>query len=471
MTESEKGKISRRNYLKYAGGVVAAAVVVGAGYGIYEATKPAPIVPSPTTATATQVVTSSVPPTGTPTGVNVAYMGAGGVTSDHASFFAAQCKQVTGDTLTVNAIPYASYEDKLMLSLTSHSGAYDIICFTCTDLAQISQYMLPLTDFIARDGAAMNFADFVPQMVQNHATYKNVVYGIPWLGDARMFFYRTDLFAKNGIKSVPETEDDLIADAKLLTLPGGVFYGFADQYAQGAQDTFCFAEELWKRNTDFFDSNWKPIFNSAAGIDGLNFMMSVLQDKIAPQACVTYAFDEVMTAFTQDEAAMVNNFPFMGVDAEDPTSSKVAGKMGTGVMPRPANGIHAGYTGGWSLGICKDSKNQAAAWEVIKYLTSPTVDAYIYTGKMPSRISTYSNAILLKSYPWLPGILANEEHARVFPKIPEMPEVQDTIGLWVHKALTGELSVKDALDGGAAAVYDIMNAHGYYGGTTTTTTT
>jgi len=35
-------KVSRRGYIKYAGAVVAVAVVAAAGYGIYEMTKPPP---------------------------------------------------------------------------------------------------------------------------------------------------------------------------------------------------------------------------------------------------------------------------------------------------------------------------------------------------------------------------------------------------------------------------------------------
>jgi len=46
LSETEKPKITRRKYLKYAAGIVAAGVVAAAGYGIYEATKPAP--PAPT---------------------------------------------------------------------------------------------------------------------------------------------------------------------------------------------------------------------------------------------------------------------------------------------------------------------------------------------------------------------------------------------------------------------------------------
>jgi len=47
MTQQEsQEKVTRRGYLKYVGGVVAAAVVAGAGYWIYEATKPPPTIPS-----------------------------------------------------------------------------------------------------------------------------------------------------------------------------------------------------------------------------------------------------------------------------------------------------------------------------------------------------------------------------------------------------------------------------------------
>mgnify|MGYP001081659449 CR=1 FL=1 len=42
MSEAEKAKITRRKYLTYGGGIIVVAVVAAAGYGIYEATRPAP---------------------------------------------------------------------------------------------------------------------------------------------------------------------------------------------------------------------------------------------------------------------------------------------------------------------------------------------------------------------------------------------------------------------------------------------
>lgn len=60
MTEIDKKKITRRKYLRYAGGAVAAAVVAAAGYGVYEGTKPTPTGP-PTTA-ATTATTPTVSP-------------------------------------------------------------------------------------------------------------------------------------------------------------------------------------------------------------------------------------------------------------------------------------------------------------------------------------------------------------------------------------------------------------------------
>ena len=59
MTEE---RVSRRGYVKYVGGVVVAAVVAAAGYGIYEAIKPPPTTPTPT---------PTLTPTPTPTAPSV----------------------------------------------------------------------------------------------------------------------------------------------------------------------------------------------------------------------------------------------------------------------------------------------------------------------------------------------------------------------------------------------------------------
>jgi ABC-type sugar transport system substrate-binding protein len=57
LTEAEKSKMTRRNYLKYAGGVVVAAAVAGLGYGLYSTSQPQ--APAQTiTQTATEIVTT-----------------------------------------------------------------------------------------------------------------------------------------------------------------------------------------------------------------------------------------------------------------------------------------------------------------------------------------------------------------------------------------------------------------------------
>ncbi len=66
MTEE---KVSRRGYVKYIGGVIVVAVVAAAGYGIYEAAKPLPTMPTPTltpTPKSTLAPTPSPTPTSTP---------------------------------------------------------------------------------------------------------------------------------------------------------------------------------------------------------------------------------------------------------------------------------------------------------------------------------------------------------------------------------------------------------------------
>jgi len=73
LSEREKAKIGRRKYLKYAGGVVAVAIVATAGYGIYETAKP-PVTSTPTATptpmpSPTPTPTQTITPTATPTAV------------------------------------------------------------------------------------------------------------------------------------------------------------------------------------------------------------------------------------------------------------------------------------------------------------------------------------------------------------------------------------------------------------------
>ena len=107
-----------------------------------------------------------------------------------------------------------------------------------------------------------------------------------------------------------------------------------------------------------------------------------------------------------------------------------------------ADGPGASIAGGSSLVIFRKSRNAAAAWQVIEYLSRPDVQRRFHalTGDLPPRRSA-----------WNEGALADDVHARAFreqlervkptPQVPEWERIANEIRLVTERVVHGDLTV------------------------------
>ena len=113
----------------------------------------------------------------------------------------------------------------------------------------------------------------------------------------------------------------------------------------------------------------------------------------------------------------------------------------TAPLPGP-DGPGASIAGGSSLVIFRKSRNAAAAWQVIEYLSRPDVQHRFHalTGDLPPRRRA-----------WHEGALANDVHARAFrdqlervkptPQVPEWERIANEIRLVTERVVHGDLTV------------------------------
>ena len=86
-------------------------------------------------------------------------------------------------------------------------------------------------------------------------------------------YYRTDLLEAAGLKGPPFSVEELLKAAQTLNDPAKGVYGFV---MSAKRDRICydFSEYLWTFGGDFFDSKFKPVFNSDAGVKRWNIICS-----------------------------------------------------------------------------------------------------------------------------------------------------------------------------------------------------
>jgi multiple sugar transport system substrate-binding protein len=204
--------------------------------------------------------------------------------------------------------------------------------------------------------------------------------GVPWYVDTPVLYYRTDLAARAGYTAPPRTWDDLKAMAQAMQQKAGAKWGLA----LGPKDFQGFLPWAWSNGASITDTGGtKWTIDTPEMVQAVREYQSFFTEGIANKAPST-------DALAYDSDFISGAVPmFFGGPAEVGNLAKAGGagfldKYATAV--RPAGKTSTSFVGGGDLAVFKQSKNQDAAWKLIKYLSQPQIQAAWYqkTGDLPA---------------------------------------------------------------------------------------
>ncbi|HUY08716.1 MAG TPA: extracellular solute-binding protein [Candidatus Dormibacteraeota bacterium] len=278
----------------------------------------------------------------------------------------------------------------------------------------------------AKAGWIKNLASFKPNMKQFFATevaagtYKGKTYAIPWFDNPEGLFYRTDL-----IKTPPKTPAQVVSDAEAAmkadpSLKEGI--AFEGAKYEGAITAFATVEGAFggKLNPEDLDTSG----NRRA----LTWLYDALYvNKIAPQAVIGWMEGNVESEFQAGNAAFAINYPFV---ASTVASTGGPAKGHVGYIPFPANpgGTPGSALGGEMLAINSKTTHSAAAYKLIQYLASSTVETAraIATGDPPSLPAAYTPA-LISAAPYFKQVETLNKYAQPRPVSPNYLQISSDL--------------------------------------------
>jgi multiple sugar transport system substrate-binding protein len=284
------------------------------------------------------------------------------------------------------------------------------------------------------------------------------LYAITLVGNVEFFMYRKDLV------KAPNTWDDVIASAKKVTDTSKPFYGFVIRGAKGNPVISEFTPVLLSFGGAIFDNNWKVVLNSKASVDALTFFAKTLK-QYAPPGVENYDAAERAREVAVGRAAQGYIWPAEITDiVENPSVSKVVGKMGYTLPPMGPGRIHAPLIGNWLLSIPKSAKNKRWAYEFILWATSRQVQKpYALGGGIPFRKSVLLDADMNKKFAFFKAMAASlEAPAQWRPRTQEWNAVENILGTHVNAALAGIETPADAIAKAADEIQKHMQEAGYY---------
>ncbi len=366
-------------------------------------------------------------------------------------------EEETGIKVTLDELGYTDLYQKLTADFVAQTANYDLMTMDIVWSGEYAAngYTLPLDDFMARDQDELQMDDILP-VTWTLGEWEGKHWAYPLAGYANVLNYRTDVFEEAGIEP-PQTQEELLEAAKMLTNVDNDFYGIALLGAKGsavAQDYMAWVQQ---HGGTVLDADGNVKVNTADNVAILEFFGELF--KYAPPGSTDYWWDQRETAFRSGNVAMMEGWSIARAGYENPEMSSVVGKVDITYAP-VSEGMEPKYGfGGWGIGINADSDpdKQEAAWIFIKWITSPEIQKeWLRHDGAPIRRSTLEDAELVAEYPWLPKILVAFEQGDgdYRPRIPQYSILQDALGTYVNSYLVGEMNAQDALDAAQKQIED-----------------
>jgi len=391
-------------------------------------------------------------------------------------------KEKFGINIKIVGVPFGELYEKEKVEFIAGTGAFDIAIVYPKFVGEFAQagYLIPLDDYAREFDPKLE--DVTPGYRDFYCKFGGKLYALPFDGDVLNLYYRKDLIEHKAEKvafrrefgyelKVPETWEEYLDVAKFFNRKSGervgderrdrpfygtAFYGQKDQIFAWWGNGFASAGGTW-----FNEKTMKPMINTDIGVDALEYTIELA--KYCPPDVLAYGYEELKDVFLNGDCAMVIQWPCVGKKGADPEQSQIVGKVGCAGMPgvRRNGGIHARalMPCGRVLAITADSKHPDEAYQILHYLSVETsiddvstaetgLDPYRYSHfQHPEEYEMFSTVEDARIY--LEGVQANMEIGYPELVIPGAVEYEETLGIWLMKAIAGETSAKAALDAAA----------------------
>lgn len=406
-------------------------------------------------------------------------------------------EQRTGGKVRVIEIPFGKLFDEFMVSLTAEQPVYDVLLYAPAWAGDFFPYLAEVPSELVR---SESFDDIHPTYRERLMTWNGKWIAMTVDGDLFQGYYRKDLFEDPVHRkdfrerygrdlAPPDTWTEYRDIAEFFTgwraADGTALHGAAEAFARGGQqlsDVFSRASAYTNhpdfRGAQFFDPDtMRAQINNPGWVRAVQDYVDIL--KFCPPDAKSHSIVEARQAFMSGRAAMILDWGDTGPLANDPTQSRIVGKVGYFVLPgsrdvwngrawrwerfeRPHKAPFLA-AGGWVAGVPRNSRHQEAAWNYIQWYSSPENSLRDVvtsgTGINPYRLTHFTgidawtrifSRTAAAEYLEVLRASLDSPQAALDLRIPGFFRYTQALELQLTRALNGEIPVKEALDKVAA---------------------
>jgi len=302
----------------------------------------------------------------------------------------------------------------------------DIIRIPNDRLGEVAKmgFLEPLDDYM--DPSL--WRSYIPEAL-DAMTYEGKLYALPASYDCLLLVYNKDLI-NDVIDDENWTVEDMVRIAKNSSAEYGLVFPTTSSY-WWFPFQYGFGGEIFRNN--------KPVVNDEASINATRFIKSLVEEGIMPSTPT----DEIsmVTYFTSQKAAMIIEGPWKIGEI-----SIAVPNYGLAVLPKAVRNIAplVGYKG---YAIAKDSKYKAAAFDLVKFLTSYHAEKEfaVEAHTSPTRFDVFEDEDVKKDY--IIQVMRRQAlRGQTYPNVPEMSIVQEKVTEALGKIYEAGMGIEEALN-------------------------
>ncbi|MFA6141892.1 MAG: extracellular solute-binding protein [Candidatus Omnitrophota bacterium] len=207
----------------------------------------------------------------------------------------------------------------------------------------------------------------------NSIEHKGKVYGIPFDMTEYVLYYRNDIIA-----NPPKTWEELTTLLTDLNKQGkGMIFDW------GSLSWIGYSPFLWQAGGDYYNQDLSAAtVDSEAAVKAMDFFSGLYTRHNVPRSKIPL-----------EQGMRTGDFPIAisgnwKIDDLRLLAPEIAGKWSIATLPKGPTGKSTAFIGGRIMSIFSQSKHKEEAWEFIKFLFRPEIQAKLYEASL-TRQDTY----------------------------------------------------------------------------------
>ncbi|HMF79227.1 MAG TPA: sugar ABC transporter substrate-binding protein [Bryobacteraceae bacterium] len=368
---------------------------------------------------------------------------------------------------------------RLTVDISTGGNTFDVITIGSyeTPLWGARGWLVPMDDL----GTDYQYEDIF-DVIREGLSYKGKLFAAPFYGESSFTYYRKDLFARAGLEMPAQpTYDQIRSFAAKLHDPAHNVYGICLRGTPGWGQNMAYLSTMVNTfGGRWMDMEWRPQLTSPQWHKAVSFYVDLLKN-YGPPGSVTDGYNEVRALFSTGNCAMWIDSTAAAGYLLDASQSRVAKTTGFAKAPIAKVPDGSAWVWGWALAVPASSKKAAMAKQFIRWATSREYVSLVgeragWLAAPPgTRKSTYDNPAYQQAAPFArltrdailnanitkPSALPVPYVGIQYVGIPEFQAIGTEVGQEISAALTGGVTVEQALQLAQAETESQLRQSGY----------